>query len=424
MARVITETDADAIRGKTGFRGNTVVVLGDSIALNGAGTLINTNIQYLYNLGWFHWMNEILGQRFNQIYNAGISGQTTTQILARVGSDVISKRPEYCIVIAGINDVQSSVTLPVIQANLREIYGKLTNAGIKVIALTTLSSGNGAGQLDNASKKQVLFNLQRWIPQYARDTPGVMCIEWHKILMDSTTGLSLTGYTLDGTHPNTLGGCRLGMYLASQLSNVVAPAEMLPASNADTDNKAVNPMMLGTTGTTSSETNTGNIATGVTFESDGSAATSTSSKVARTDQIGGEWQQVSVASGGDFKARIVDSLIATLSLSVGDTVELTCEYQTDAAGFTGYPEIGLYLQALNGFTAITGVVSIARSMWHTGLTTGETYVRQDYGVLKTVPLTLPATTTRLMGWFLFRCGTGRAGTFRIGRNGMYKVIPA
>lgn len=422
--RVITERDAADLGAKAGFRANTIVLLGDSISLSGTSN-IASNVEYWKPEGWWHWCNEVLGQRFNQIYNAGISGENTTQILARVGL-VIAKRPEYCLVHCGINDVQQGVALSVIQDNLRLIYRRLTDAGIKVIAMTTISSGSAGGQLDSAGKKLVLFQLQRWIAQYGRDAEGIYVVEWHRVLQDATTGLSLTGYTMDGTHPNTLGGSRLGQHLAREIALVAEPIEMLPASNADTDNEAKNPMMTGTGGTTSGTiTNTGAIAASLIFEPDSGTITTSSAKVARTDQIGGEWQQVTIASGGgDFKARITEDLIATMGLAVGDTVEMVCEYETDAAGWTGNPGIGLYLQALNGFTAITGTVSIVRSMWLQSLTTTESYERPPGGIMKTVPLVIPATTTRLMGWFFFFCSGSRAGTVRMGRNGLYKVVTA
>ncbi len=41
----------------------------------------------------------------NNLVGRGISGQTTTQILARMNQDVVSLRPEYVVILCGINDI-------------------------------------------------------------------------------------------------------------------------------------------------------------------------------------------------------------------------------------------------------------------------------------------------------------------------------
>lgn len=93
----------------TSERAGTWICFGDSIT-EGNGPIP----------GYFALASVLSGQQLRLVRNAGIGGNTTAQMLARVQADVVAYAPAYCIVLGGTND--SSVAVSVTQANLTAIY--------------------------------------------------------------------------------------------------------------------------------------------------------------------------------------------------------------------------------------------------------------------------------------------------------------
>lgn len=87
--------------------------------------------------------------------NKGVGGETTTQILARTGTGVVNYGDaQYCVVLAGTNDVATGVAAATIKANLQAIYDGLAAAGVRVVAVTIPpTTGQAAGLL--AVKQEV-----------------------------------------------------------------------------------------------------------------------------------------------------------------------------------------------------------------------------------------------------------------------------
>lgn len=74
----------------------------------------NKESQYAYWMTKAHpeWM----------VLNRGINGQRTDDILARLHRDILEEKPDYVIVLAGVNDIYEGRPLQSIQRNLLEIY--------------------------------------------------------------------------------------------------------------------------------------------------------------------------------------------------------------------------------------------------------------------------------------------------------------
>lgn len=75
-----------------------------------------------------------------RIINAGIGGNFTHDGLARIQKDVIDKKPDFCCVMFGSNDVtnarKGAEALKEYRHNLGEILCKLTDNGIETILMT------------------------------------------------------------------------------------------------------------------------------------------------------------------------------------------------------------------------------------------------------------------------------------------------
>ncbi|MGD0036623.1 MAG: SGNH/GDSL hydrolase family protein [Bacteroidota bacterium] len=94
-----------------------------------------------------------------EIIGAGISGNKVPDLQARVGTDVIAKKPTIVFIYIGINDVwhwirpgsTGGTPKDKYEAGLKEIIGKIKQAGARVILCTPSVIGekqNGANQQD------------------------------------------------------------------------------------------------------------------------------------------------------------------------------------------------------------------------------------------------------------------------------------
>lgn len=212
---------------------NTAAVLGDSITEN--NTYTNANSVSHGQRGYLTWANALLGtKRMELLNNAGVSGETTSQILARVRSDVIAYSPSWCIVHAGINDLAGSLLgLSVVTDNLRQIYTQLLNAGIRVVATSIMPVGSTHTNWSQQLHARICA-VNQWIAAYAAETPGMVFCDFYGVVTNPTDASAnpRSGYYWDtpAVHPSALGAYYLGKALRDVLSPFLYPCPPLNAS--------------------------------------------------------------------------------------------------------------------------------------------------------------------------------------------------
>jgi lysophospholipase L1-like esterase len=69
------------------------------------------------------------------VLNAGVSGDTTEEALARIETDVLAHDPRIVIIGLGGNDYLRGVTISTTEGNLRTIVRKIHDAGAMVVLL-------------------------------------------------------------------------------------------------------------------------------------------------------------------------------------------------------------------------------------------------------------------------------------------------
>ncbi|MGY8643102.1 MAG: SGNH/GDSL hydrolase family protein [Verrucomicrobiales bacterium] len=97
-----------------------------------------------YHTGGVRAYTNMLGIALKQIHpkadvtmiNAGISGHTTVNALARIDRDVIAHQPDVVTVMFGLNDVGKNVSIEDYRKNLIEIVKRCRAAGSKVVLCT------------------------------------------------------------------------------------------------------------------------------------------------------------------------------------------------------------------------------------------------------------------------------------------------
>ncbi|MCI4331795.1 MAG: GDSL-type esterase/lipase family protein [Thermoplasmata archaeon] len=144
------------------------------------------------------------------VLNRGVNGETTTAILSRFEADVLSERPDYVIILAGVNDVFQGRTAAQIFPNLEQLYLRSVAARIRVI---------GASMLPYNSISREALGQMRWVNRWIEQTAsglGFRFFDAHALLADPNIDGRLIG-SPDGLHPDVAGYRKLGEALATVL---------------------------------------------------------------------------------------------------------------------------------------------------------------------------------------------------------------
>ena len=324
---------------------NKIVLLGDSITARNYQANASQN-QY-DGTGYFTWANALLSQRFLLINEAGVSGNSLTAMAARVQTEVLAYKPNYCLLMGGINDAAGSVAYTTSKTAIDSIVSAVLGAGITLILCTATPST----QLDTATKIAALYRINNYYRQLAQTYTGIILADTYAAWADpDNDGQPASGMTSDGTHPTYLGAANLGRALFEALQYVVPVSQYPQSQNSllgNTGNLVRNGMLSGNNASgangyvngTAGNTGTGpnNWATSRT----GTAA-SVSSKVARTDWRAGNLWRLAM-TGGSNQDRIIayhdeyfqswsSGGTATAQYLVRPTVANGCNYRVRTSG--------------------------------------------------------------------------------------------
>lgn len=317
------KSSASEIDGNINRSKLTLIALGDSITNGGGGAGDSFGMLSPWH-GHIAYGNAMAGSPFNLLYNAGIGGQTSSQIEARVESDVILRNPTHCIFMMGANDGVVDSAKHLLKANILSTYNKLNNAGIYSF-ICTLTGVNG-----NSGKNQLALEINEWIYNTFKDKPNCEIIDIFSVWIDP---LSITGNPnminmRDEIHPNNVGGWYAGKKVSEHFKKFKRSDSSLPVSVYDNNTTNItskqyvkNPLQTGNTG------NTGVNATGQTSTSNYtycvSGATMVCSKEARVDGYG-DWQVLEI-TGGTNSYSFARFQASTSAITAGSEVVVEIE---------------------------------------------------------------------------------------------------
>lgn len=328
-------------------QGMRLLPIGDSITYVDAGYLSDSPLTAptaLYrngghSNGMFAWANAQLGHPFTMAGNAGVPGDTSEQILARLDA-ALSIPSDIVTLHVGANDFAQGFTADRTTAALATIYGKVRASGRRLVVLTTTSRSS----MNTAAGYLYLATVNRFIKTYARSTPGVILADVSSAMTDPATGIPLIApfTTADGTHPNAVGAQMMGRVLADALRPLAAPSDIFASNNNDPLNLMRNGCNLGTAGTVANGIS-GAGGTNWAYSGSGGVVAGAVSKVARTDGKPGEWGRLVI--GDTNTATLVASGAVWFGagiLAVGDTV--TCAVEVRTTGLVGVTQFagGIY----------------------------------------------------------------------------------
>jgi lysophospholipase L1-like esterase len=388
--------------------GSVLVAAGDSITNNGFA--VNSSSAIEVTRGFVPWGVNLSRQLLSlpNNANAGVAGNTTTQLLARYDTDVIAKNPKVVSIHIGTNDVTTAVDSASVTSVISTAISNISAMIVKnraIGAFTFLFKIFPRGTLSNTVTPTQMTSFQiaaweginAWILTQAASDIKIVDVEPYVGNMDSQHTMK-TGYdTADNLHPSATGAFWAGYAFAQAITSSVTSGDILFQSNTDPLNLVTGGFMTGTTGTfnvSGDSIATGSVAAG--WIGDGSVsggATVTLQKVARTDGFG-EWQQMTLGgtyTGTTKYARVRKS--QTITGNIGDVVQGFCEVEVDA-GLQAIKEISLTFS--NTFNLITN----------------QPYLQQPQpnGPWKAVFRTLPFTLTASASSVAIYCTVGMLDT--------------
>jgi lysophospholipase L1-like esterase len=154
-------------------KGEKIVFLGDSITTGGVAPK-----------GYVTLVKNALAERHKdlgiEVVGAGVSGNKVPDLQKRLEKDVLAKKPSLVVVYIGINDVwhgendpAKGTTKEKYEAGLKEIIGKIKDAGARVVLCTPTVIGEkkaGANKLD-----AMLDEYAEVSRKVAKDTGSQLC---------------------------------------------------------------------------------------------------------------------------------------------------------------------------------------------------------------------------------------------------------
>lgn len=432
--------------------GATVSILGDSITQE---NYEQTSTTITERSLWFSQANSLLGQRMVLTNNAGVSGETAAQILARVQANgtglgvgfggigqagvavttspsPLYGSPRFVFIHAGVNDIYGgSLSALEIWTTIKQIIQAVINGGAIPVVLTVMPVTTGTVGYTTA-RAVVHLAVNDYIRSYCTANKKAILIDAFAAMVDPTNAsvACVNGVTRDSKqHPNNLGGLMVARAIQSVMQNLIPPVGILPSSNAATYalDPAItqilpNPLLTGTaaiTATGYSGTTAGSTLGNGNFVR-GGTPTCVLSAVTRADGYGQNikfvptfsaandslevrfpTQHASVVAGGKYIA------VCEITVTGPSGVALTAAHNLQG--------VQLYIQcttdAVNNFSYAEGRAS-----------TDVALVGSFTKVLRTPVLTVPAGSTTVFRPNLAIYGAGIGSPeIQLGRIGLIRV---
>lgn len=321
-----------------GVTGNRVSFMGDSIAI-GNSNFTGTN-RLRGDKDPLNWASLLSNSRVNYRVNAGISGNTSAQMLARIGADIITPGCDVCLIMAGTNDAPAVVSVSSYASNITQMIKQLRDNGIMPVLCTI--PPQPTTPVTNPTRRRSWDLYNSWLAAYSQRT-GIALVPVASKLTDPATGAYLAAYDGgDGIHPNAAGAKVIGQAIADTITSLLAPWAP-PVSifqTADASNMLAGGLFLVDTNADGTSDN---------WAKSGNAV---ASRITNDATILGTWQRL-VDTVNEFSQ--ITATNVTTGYAVGDVLALSGRVKNDSVGgqvsFTfGLNGSGLNVRPLSGFS--------------------------------------------------------------------------
>jgi len=135
----------------------------------------------------------------------GIGGQTTSQMVLRMFSDVVALRPRAVHIMAGTNDIAGNtgpMTAAMTEDNIRAMSDIARRESITLLLASIPPAASFPWRAEVETRPRIA-ELNVWLKRHAHET-GATWIDYHSVL-DDGTGAMKPGLASDGVHPTEAG---------------------------------------------------------------------------------------------------------------------------------------------------------------------------------------------------------------------------
>lgn len=147
------------------------------------------------------------------LYNRGVRGQRTDQMLRRFNWDVPPHKPDIVVILGGVNDINQGKELSLIQDNLTRLYDLSLGEKAKVLACTILPL-----DIFEPAQKEKILMMNRWIRETA-ETRGLGFCDTFQAL-DNPFKPGFLVNTPDDIHPDIDGYRQMGFTIAEAIERL------------------------------------------------------------------------------------------------------------------------------------------------------------------------------------------------------------
>ena len=146
------------------------------------------------------------------VLNRGVNGERSDEIGTRFQRDVLEEKPNYVIILAGVNDIYQGVPLDSVKRNLLKMYEQARGAGIRPVAATVLP-------YNTASKDEIeaIRSLNSWITETASELAIPVC-DTNRAVRNPRIPDQLSS-SMDGLHPDVEGYRKMAEALCATIGS-------------------------------------------------------------------------------------------------------------------------------------------------------------------------------------------------------------
>lgn len=147
-----------------------------------------------------------------EVLNRGVNGERSDQILARFGRDAASVRPDFIVILAGVNDVFQGLPPPFTRGNLSKMYAMALDARATPVACSILPYN-----IMGHREARTLDELNAWISEESSRLSVPFC-DTNGAVADPRNPERLAG-TPDGLHPDVDGYRKMALAISRAIED-------------------------------------------------------------------------------------------------------------------------------------------------------------------------------------------------------------
>lgn len=186
------------------------------------GDSLTTGFGVHRNESWFHIVKQTLPDF--EFINKGTNGDTTTGILSRFYTDVISNNPDTILLMAGSNDFLSGKSVEFVMDNLKLMIKDLKDnnidfiIGIPTEVVGTMAKVSWSPYVDYSILNSSVYCYKNILSKYCIEH-NIPHVNFYNIINTALKTHKENDLFVDGLHPTSYGHCLMAKELLNILDN-------------------------------------------------------------------------------------------------------------------------------------------------------------------------------------------------------------